>query len=53
MTEEQQVTDFLEWPFAPIAYVMAGLAFLTAIVQMAMIVYLIRTGRPPKATQLS
>jgi TRAP-type C4-dicarboxylate transport system permease small subunit len=53
MTEEIQVTDYLEWPFAPITYVMAALAFLTAIVQLAMIVYLIRTGHPPKATQLS
>ena len=49
LAEGQQITGFLEWPIAPLAYVMSGLGAVTLVVLLAMIWQHLRDAAGPAA----
>lgn len=42
MTEAKQETNYLRWPYAPIAYAMCGFAAVTLIIQLLLAWFLVR-----------
>lgn len=44
LAEGQQITGFLEWPIAPLAYVMSGLGAVTLVILLIMIWQHLRGG---------
>jgi len=55
LTEAKQVTNYLGWPFAPIAYVMCGFAAATLIIQLLLAWFLFRkiTTRPAGVSMMT
>lgn len=55
MTEAKQETNFLRWPFAPIAYAMCGFTLVTLVIQLLLAVFLVRglTARPAGVSMMT
>ena len=55
LAEAKQITNYLGWPFAPIAYVMCGFAAVTLIIQLLLAAFLVRgiVTRPAGVSMMS
>ena len=55
LAEARQITNYLGWPFAPIAYVMCGFAAATLIIQLLLAAFLVRgiATRPAGVSMMS